>query len=106
MTDVEHGTLKTYIIGLTTCILLTLLSYFLVVKDILSGNLLRISLVVLGLIQTWVQLVLFLHLGKESKSRANLLVFLFMLLILVTIVFGSLWIMYSLDDRLMQMPKM
>lgn len=102
MKDVEHGTLKTYIIGLTTCILLTLLSFSLVLLKLLSGTPLRIALVLSGLIQTWVQLVLFLHLGKESQSaRDNLLVFLFMALILLTIVGGSLWILFSLDDRVM-----
>lgn len=102
MKDVEHGTIKSYLIGITTCILLTLLSFFIVMKEILSGTALRIVLVLLGLIQTWVQLVLFLHLGKESKSaRDNLLIFLFMLLILVTIVGGSLWILFSLDYRVM-----
>lgn len=104
MQDVEHGTLKSYIIGLTTCVLLTLISFFLVIQGILTGTSLRIALVLLALIQTWVQLVLFLHLGKESKSRANLLIFLFMALILLTIVFGTLWIMFSLDYRVM--PKM
>jgi cytochrome o ubiquinol oxidase operon protein cyoD len=44
-----------------------------------------------------VQLHYFFHLGQESKPRWNLLMFLFMALVLVVVVFGSLWIMYSLE---------
>lgn len=101
MLDIEHGTLKSYIVGLTSCILLTLLAYFIVVAKLLSGIVMIISLVALGLIQTWIQLILFLHLGKSSKSRSNLLVFLFMLVILMIVFFGTLWIMWSLNSRTM-----
>lgn len=101
MLDIEHGTLKSYIVGLTSCILLTLLAYFIVVAKLLTGIVLVISLVLLGLIQTWIQLVLFLHLGKSSKARSNLLVFLFMVVVLAIVFFGSLWIMFSLNERVM-----
>lgn len=103
--DIEHGTLKSYIIGLALSIFLTLLAYLFVVKHILTGGWLMVTIVGLGLVQAWVQLVLFLHLGKESKSRANLMIFLFMVLVLAIVLFGSLWIMYSLNDRVMP-PQM
>jgi len=104
MTDIEHGSFKSYVLGFTLCILLTLVAYFIVVKNLMTGLMLNISLFILGFSQAWVQLVLFLHLGKESKSRSNLLIFLFMVLILAIIFIGSLWIMFSLNSRVM--PKM
>lgn len=105
-TDIEHGTLKSYIVGLLLSVVLTLIAYYIVVLKLLQGPAAVISVVSLALIQAWVQLVLFLHLGKESKSRANLMIFLFMVLILAIVLIGTLWIMYSLNDRTMPFMEM
>ena len=97
----EHGSLKSYLIGFTLSLLLTLAAYFAVVKQIAAGSVLILILLGLGLIQTVVQLIVFLHLGGESKPRWNLATFLFMGLVLVIFVFGSMWIMYNLNYRMM-----
>lgn len=96
-----HGSLKSYIIGFIVSILLTILSFSLVVTRILSGQILVHTLIVLALTQAIVQLLFFLHLGREDKPRWETLVFYFMILILVIVVIGSLWIMYDLNDRVM-----
>jgi len=100
---VEQGSLKFYVIAFIASILLTLTAYLLVVRDVFTKEVLVFSIVGLGILQAMIQLVFFLHLGKESKPRWNLLVFLFMVLVVVILVFGSLWIMFSLNDRLMPM---
>jgi cytochrome o ubiquinol oxidase operon protein cyoD len=48
--------------------------------------------------------VFFLHLGRESKPRWNLNALLFAVLVVVIIVFGSLWIMHNLNYH-MQNPQ-
>ncbi len=96
-----HGTLKAYIIGFITSIILTALSFLLVAAEILSGRTLVITIVGLALTQAIVQLLFFLHVGQEAKPRWETLVFLFMVLILLIIALGTLWIMYDLKDRLM-----
>ncbi len=95
------GSFKSYAIGFVLSIVLTLASYLLVTENLLTGKTLVYTIVVLGLIQAVVQLIFFLHLAEESKPRWNLLVFLFMLLVLLIIVIGSLWIMYNLDYHMM-----
>lgn len=55
----------------------------------------------LAIVQLVVQLVFFLHLGRETRPRWNLVVFLFMILVLVIVVFGSLWIMDNLNYNMM-----
>jgi cytochrome o ubiquinol oxidase subunit IV len=77
--------------------ILTLDAYLLVTKHALSGNQLIAALATLAIIQLITQLVFFLHLGRESKPRWNLAVFAFMLIVLVIVVFGSLWIMTNLN---------
>lgn len=99
----SHGTYRSYISGFLFSLALTLAAYALVNRHVqtdhqdLSHAFIISSVVVLALVQFTVQLVYFLHLGRESKPRWNLMAFLFMLLVVIIVVFGSLWIMNNLD---------
>lgn len=95
------GTMKTYLGGFLACIVLTLSAYVCVDKELFSTNALIGIIMGLALIQTAVQMVLFLHLGQEEKPYWNLNMFLFTAIIIVVIVVGSLWIMYHLNYRMM-----
>lgn len=99
----EEISLKSYWVGFVLSLVLTVGSYLLVVCDLLRGWSLEAGIVGCGLLQAFVQFQLFLHLGKETKPRYRLLVFLFMLLVLVILVFGSLWIMHNLNYHDMPM---
>ena len=92
-----HATLTAYISGFVISLLLTLLAYLLVVKDVVDARFVIPAIVVLALTQFVVQLVFFLHLGREAKPRWNMMAFLFMLLVVFIVVGGSLWIMQNLD---------
>jgi cytochrome o ubiquinol oxidase operon protein cyoD len=94
---VQHGSLTSYIIGFVLSIVFTLLAYWLVVYDVFAGGLLVAAIVLLAIAQLLVQLLFFLHLGKEKAPRWNLVVFSFMVLVVVIVVGGSLWIMKNLD---------
>ncbi len=100
-----HGSFLSYTFGFILSLLLTFLAFFLVAKKILSGWPLILVIVPLGVFQAFIQLFCFLHLGAEKRPRRNLMVFLFMALVLVILVSGSIWIMYNLDTRLMETPK-
>lgn len=95
----EHGNLKSYVVGFILSIVLTLGAYFVVVEQLLPIGVLIGTIVGMGIAQALIQLILFLHLGREPKPRWNLLVFLFMALIAIIVVFGSLWIVYNLNYR-------
>jgi cytochrome o ubiquinol oxidase operon protein cyoD len=95
------GSLKSYITGFVLSIALTLLSYVLVTQRILTGSKLLIAISTLATYQAITQLFLFLHLGQEQKPRWNLIVFVYMVIVLATILFGSLWVMNHLDYRMM-----
>lgn len=96
-----HGSYLSYTIGFLLSIVLTLAAYFLVVDKILTGSRLVAAIVGLAVVQLFVQLVFFLHLGRESRPRWNLMVFWFALLVVVIVVFGSIWIMENLDYHMM-----
>ena len=46
-------------------------------------------------------LVYFMHLGIENKPRWNLIVFLFMLVLVIVVIGGSMWVMYNIDYNVM-----
>lgn len=96
-----HGSLKAYVIGFSASIVLTAVSFLLVITKLFSGRLLIYALVFLALVQAIIQLRFFLHVGQEAKPRWETLVFYFMVLVLFIIALGSLWVMNDLNDRVM-----
>ncbi len=101
----ENATLKNYVIGFVSSIVLTMSAYLLAYYHAGGRGLLFGLLAVLALIQFSVQLIFFLHVGKEFSPRLKLIVTLFMMLVVLIIVGGSLWIMYNLNHRVMPSTK-
>lgn len=99
--EVGQGSLMSYTSGFVSSIILTIAAYQLVVNHVLAGWALIFTILGLAVVQLLVQLLYFLHLGRESKPRWNLVVFGFMLLVVVIIAGGSLWIMKNLNYRTM-----
>ena len=97
-------TLKLYVLGFATCIVLTAASFLLAYIHPFSKTALIFTLLGLGLFQAAVQLICFMHMGKEAKPRWMTFFFYFMLLVLLIVVLGSLWIIHDLDQRVM--PEM
>lgn len=96
-----HGSYKAYLIGFILSLTLTLISFYLVYVKALPPASLIYTLSALAIVQAIVQLIFFLHVGKEDSPRWETLIFLFMVLILLIIVFGSIWIMNDLNSRMM-----
>jgi cytochrome o ubiquinol oxidase subunit IV len=91
-------TLLSYLIGFILSVLLTLLAYFTVVQKFLTdSDLIIFALAALALIQAWIQLTFFLHLGAEAKSSWKSSLLMFTIIGMVILIFGSLWIMRNLN---------
>jgi len=99
-----HGSLRSYLIGFFACLLLTSLSFALVIGRVFSDDFLKVSIAALALVQAVFQLLYFLHLGKEGKPHWETCIFFFMFLILMIIAGGTLWIMHDLKMRTMTQP--
>lgn len=92
-----EGSKVTYLTGFGLSILLTVAAYVVVVRGSF-GHTTAIALIIgLALSQFLVQVVFFLHLGDGSKQRWNYILLLFMLVVVGTIVIGSIWIMANLN---------
>lgn len=94
--------LRQYVVGFVLSIGTTLAAYYVVVTHqpgalwIIAG---------LALLQALIQLYYFLHLGEELRPRLRLWSFIFMGVILLIIVVGSLWIMHHLNYNMMDMSS-
>lgn len=96
-----HGTLKSYFIGFTASVVLSVIAFGLVITKALSKQSLIYTISALALIQAAFQLRYFLKLGHEDHPKWETLLFWFMFLVLLVIVGCTLWIMYDLDNRMM-----
>lgn len=97
-----HGSLRSYVIGFVLSIVFTLIAYLVVVEHVYSLNPLAtgwvvLVLAVLAIAQLYVQLSFFLHLGRGTGARWNVLAFSFMVLVVFIVGGGSLWIMNNLN---------
>jgi cytochrome o ubiquinol oxidase operon protein cyoD len=99
--ETDYGSVKSYVQGFVASICLTLTAYLLVVHRSFSSNAVLIgAIVVLAFSQFIIQLLFFLHLGKETKPRWRLMVFIFMIVVVSVLVGGSLWIMNNLNSNM------
>jgi cytochrome o ubiquinol oxidase subunit IV len=96
-------TLRTYTIGFIASILLTAASFAIVGEHLASGHqfpghqALLMGILGLAVVQLFVQIRYFLHVGAASKVR-DLATLALAAAIVVLIVGGSLWIMANLAD--------
>ena len=99
----DFGSRLTYSAGFGLSLILTGFSFWLVSRHVNSHHFspsdtfMITALALLSITQLLVQLIFFFHLDRESKPRWNNLVLSFAALVVVIIVFGSVWIMSNLN---------
>jgi cytochrome o ubiquinol oxidase operon protein cyoD len=100
-TGVSRGSLKSYLMGFVLSLILTAIPFALVMRGTLSSSATIAGIFSAGIVQILVHLHYFLHLDTSSAARWNVLAMIFTLLIMVLFVGGTLWIMYTLNYRMM-----
>ena len=98
--------IRGYLVGLALAALLTCVSFYIARSTIVWQPSIPIALSVLALAQMGVHLVFFLHITSGPDSVNNVMALAFGLLIVILLVFGSLWIMLHLDHNLMPMERL
>lgn len=94
----------TYAIGFALSLICTFGAYLLAVNHVLAIRPLVVAILLLALVQVVVQAISFLHLGIGKRSRLQLLVLGFAILVVGILVLGSVWIMFSLNERMSMTP--
>jgi cytochrome o ubiquinol oxidase subunit IV len=100
-TGVSRGTLKSYLTGFVLALILTAIPFALAMRGTVSSRTALAGIFIAGIAQILVHLHYFLHLDTSSAARWNVLALIFTLLIMALFVGGTLWIMYTLNYRMM-----
>lgn len=105
MNEQTGHSVKPYVIGFTLSVVLTLLAYWAVVGKAYEVAFIVAIIIGLAVLQLFVQLFFFLHLGEEMRPRWRLVTLGFGVLVVFIVVFGSLWIMDNLNYNMMHSPE-
>jgi cytochrome o ubiquinol oxidase operon protein cyoD len=89
----NHGSLKSYVIGFILSIVLTIIPLVLVMNQMLEKTALVLTILVMAILQFVVQLFFFMHIREGEKPRYNVQTLVLGLVIVFTIIAGSIWIM-------------
>lgn len=100
--DKDYGAaqkkLSIYLSGMLICSLLTILAFWVVMRHDLPNNIIFGIIYAAAVVQLFAQLICFIRLNvKTPQSQLNVLSFIFAIIILITIVIGSIWIMDNLN---------
>ena len=100
-TGASRGSLKSSLTGFVLSLILTAIPFALVMSGTWSSSAILAGIFSAGIVQILVHLYYFLHLDTSSAARWNVLAMIFTALIMVLFVGGTLWIMSSLNYRMM-----
>lgn len=106
MKEPDYGTgqkkLGMYLIGFISCSILTLVSFGAVMSQSFSRLGVLVIILSSACIQFLVQVIFFLRLTTQTEQgRTNIMTFLFTGVILISLIVGSLWIMWNLNYYMM-----
>lgn len=99
----RHGSYGAYITGFLLSLLFTLIPYYLVTHESLKGNFLIAVILTFAFAQLLIQVIFFLHLGRERNPRFQTVFLAATFSAVCVVVGGSVWIMYHLQAN---MPAM
>lgn len=94
--DHNHGTAASYIVGFILSLVFTVIPYYLVVNKVLSGNSLLVTILGIAIIQMFIQIFFFLHLGRGPKPLYNIVFFVATAGLIIIVVGASMFIMDNL----------
>jgi len=99
--DSERGTTRSYIIGFILSLIFTIIPYYLVVNKVLTGTPLLATILGIAVVQMFIQIFFFLHLGRGPKPFYNVVFFFATAGLIVFVVGASLFIMQNLHYNMM-----
>jgi cytochrome o ubiquinol oxidase subunit IV len=99
-TGAARGSMRAYVTGFVLSVVLTVISFALVMFGRLPVTAVLIGILSAAVVQMLVHIRYFLHLDTSSEMRWNLMALIFAALIIILFVGGTIWIMWHLNYRL------
>ncbi len=69
----EHGSIRSYVIGFILSLVLTVIPYYMVTREVSAGAVLLLIILGIAIVQMFIQLFFFLHLGRGPKPLYNII---------------------------------
>lgn len=88
--------MSSYVIGFILSLIFTFIPYYLVVNKVLTGTPLLIAILGIAVIQMFIQIIFFLHLGRGPKPLYNIVFFASTVGIILVVAGGSVVIISNL----------
>jgi cytochrome o ubiquinol oxidase operon protein cyoD len=96
-----HMHTRTYVTGFILAVLLTAIAFsFVLIEGVPKGVAIS-GILVAAVFQMLVHLHFFLHLDRSSTTRWNILSLVFTVLLLFIFIGGTIWVMFTLNQRMM-----
>jgi len=99
--EASHSNYKSYIIGFALATLFTLVSFAFVMIDQVPKKVAFFGLSIAAVLQMLVHVRYFLHLDNSREQRWNVFLLVFTAVLVFIFVGGTIWVMYSLNSRMM-----
>lgn len=99
-----HGTRQDYAIGFLLSVVLTAVPFWLVMSGMFAATATAIAVTVLAVAQILVHTVFFLHVNTRAEGGWTLVALVFTAIMILIVIFGSLWIMLHLHGNMMPTP--
>lgn len=91
--------------GFILALLITYAAYFSVTAGNFGRTALAVILLALATVQLIVQMAVFLHVGLDKKKRWTLGSIVYMFIMVLIVVVGSLWIMHNMNYNMHMSPE-
>ncbi len=102
-TGEAQGVRRDYVVGFLLSVVLTAVSFWLVMSGVLAAQLTGLLVTVFAIAQIVVHTIFFLHVNTRSEGGWTLLALIFTVIMVVIVILGSLWIMFHLHGNMMPM---
>ena len=100
----SHGTLKSYMTGFVLSVILTVITFWLVMNHVMDKISTSILVVSCAVVQIVVHMVYFLHMNSKSENGWTLMALIFTVILVFITLIGSLWVMYHMNRNMMPQP--
>lgn len=100
-TEASHSGYKSYLIGFGLAALFTLISFAFVLMEQVPKKVAFAGLSIAALLQMLVHIRYFLHIDTSDENRWNVVFLAFTAVLVFIFVGGTIWVMYTLNSRMM-----
>jgi cytochrome o ubiquinol oxidase operon protein cyoD len=97
-----HASRRGYLVGFILSVLLTAIPFWLVMSGAFGSTYATaLTIVAFAAAQIVVHMIYFLHMNARAEAGWTMMALMFTIIIVVTVLIGSLWVMYHLNINMM-----